>query len=184
MSGASGTAPRIVMVAALAENRVIGRDGDIPWHIPEDMRHFREVTRGHTVVMGRVTYQGIGHPLPFRTNVVVTRQEGWTADGVLVAGSLEHALEQAREVHAECGADIVIGGGTQIYEAAMPVATHQILTEVHQRPPGDTYYPEFDALEWVETRREDRDGFSWVWLDRRTPVGPEVSPAASLEVNL
>ncbi|WP_246456085.1 dihydrofolate reductase [Nocardioides mesophilus] len=133
--------PRIVMVAAVADNGVIGRDADIPWHLPEDMKHFREVTRGHTVVMGRVTYEGIGHPLPFRTNVVVTRQPGWSAEGVLVADSLERALETGRRVHAETGADIVIGGGTQVYEAAMPFATHQVLTEVHQSPEGDTHYP-------------------------------------------
>jgi dihydrofolate reductase len=151
--------PRIVMVAAVADNGVIGRDADIPWHIPEDMKHFREVTRGHTVVMGRVTYEGIGHPLPFRTNLVVTRQPGWQADGVLVAGSVEEAIEVARGIHADTGADIVIGGGTQVYEAAMPYATHQILTEVHQEPEGDTHYPRFDPAEWFETRREDRDGF-------------------------
>ncbi len=109
------------MVAAYADNRVIGRDGDIPWHLPEDLKHFRETTRGHSVVMGRVTYEGIGRPLPFRTNIVVTRQPGWTADGVLVADSLEAALDLGREVHAQSGADIMIGGGTQIYERAMPL---------------------------------------------------------------
>jgi dihydrofolate reductase len=159
--------PRVVMVAAYADNRVIGRSGDIPWHIPEDMRHFREVTRGHTVVMGRVTYEGIGRPLPYRTNVVVTRREEWAADGVLVAGTLEEALRIGREVHADTGADIVIGGGTQIYEAAMPHATHQILTLVHQSPEGDAHYPEFDPAEWTETRRVDGPGCTWVWLERR-----------------
>lgn len=153
---------RIVMVAAVADNGVIGRDGDIPWHIPEDMRHFREVTRGHTVVMGRVTYEGIGHPLPYRTNIVVTRRPDWSADGVLVAGSVPEAIERARGIEG----DVVIGGGTQIYVQAMPYATHQVLTEVHQSPEGDTRYPEYDPAEWVETRREDRDGFSWVWLER------------------
>jgi dihydrofolate reductase len=161
--------PRIIMVAAYADNRVIGNDGDIPWHIPEDMRHFREVTRGHSVVMGRVTYEGIGRPLPHRTNIVVTRQPGWTAAGVLVAASLDDALELGRKVHAETGADIVIGGGTQVYEAAMPHATHQVLTLVHQSPEGDTHYPELDPAEWTETRREDGPGCTWVWLERRVP---------------
>ena len=157
---------RVVMVAAVADNRVIGRDGDMPWHIPDDLKHFREVTRGHTVIMGRVTYEGIGRPLPFRTNIVVTRRPGWSADGVLVADSLESALETARRIGAETGADIVIGGGTQIYEQAMPFATHQVLTEVHQSPEGDTHYPEFDRAQWRETRREEHDGFAWVWWER------------------
>jgi dihydrofolate reductase len=158
--------PRVLMVAAVADNGVIGLGGDIPWHLPEDLRHFREVTRGHTVIMGRVTYEGIGRPLPFRTNIVVTRRPGWTADGVLVAGSLDEALDLARDIHRDTGADIVIGGGTQVYEQAMPHATHQILTEVHRSPEGDTRYPAFDRDQWVETRREDGDGFSWVWLER------------------
>jgi dihydrofolate reductase len=166
-TGDGSEAPRVVMVAAYADNRVIGNAGDIPWHIPEDMKHFREVTRGHTVVMGRVTYEGIGRPLPYRTNVVVTRQEGWTADGVLVARNLELALETGRKIHADTGADIVIGGGTQIYEAAMPFATHQILTLVHRSPEGDAHYPEFGADEWSETRREEGPGCTWVWLERR-----------------
>ncbi|MGA9747142.1 MAG: dihydrofolate reductase [Nocardioides sp.] len=172
MTGRQSDGPRVVMVAAYADNRVIGRDGDIPWHLPEDLKHFRETTRGHSVVMGRVTYEGIGRPLPFRTNIVITRQPGWTADGVLVADSLEAALDLGRDVHAQSGADIMIGGGTQIYERAMPFATHQVLTEVHQSPEGDTHYPEFDPSQWVETRREDRDGFSWVWWERTAPARP------------
>ncbi len=165
--------PRVVMVAAYADNGVIGRDGDMPWHLPEDLKHFRETTRGHSVIMGRVTYEGIGRPLPYRTNIVVTRQPGWSAEGVLVAESLEAALERGREVHAETGADIVIGGGTQIYEQAMPYATHQVLTEVHQTPEGDTHYPDFDRADWRETRREDRDGFSWVWWERTAPAASD-----------
>ena len=150
------------MVAAVADNGVIGLRGDIPWHIPEDMKHFRETTRGHTLVMGRTTYDGIGHPLPYRTNVVVTRDPTWTADGVLVAHGVEEALTLAQGLEG----DIVIGGGTQIYEAAMPYATHQVLTEVHRCPEGDTHYPVFDRSEWKETRREDHEGWSWVWLER------------------
>ena len=150
------------MVAAVADNGVIGRDGDIPWHISEDLSHFRATTRGNTVVMGRTTYEGIGHPLPYRTNIVVTRRPDWSADGVIVASSVAEAIARAGEFDG----DTVIGGGTQIYEQAMPYATHQILTQVHQSPEGDTCYPSYDRAEWVEIRREDRDGFSWVWLER------------------
>jgi dihydrofolate reductase len=153
---------RVVMVAAVADNGVIGHDKGIPWHIPEDMLHFRETTRGNTVLMGRTTYDGIGHPLPYRTNVVVTRDPDWTADGVFVAHSVEEGLELAEGFEG----DVMIGGGTQIYEAAMPYATHQVLTEVHQKPDGDTHYPEFDRSEWRETRREEHEGYAWVWLER------------------
>lgn len=165
------TGLRIVLVAAVADNGVIGNAGDIPWDIPEDMRHFRTVTRGHTVVMGRVTFESIGRPLPHRTNVVVSRDPGWSADGVTVAGSLTEALATAtstRTATAEAGAgEVMVIGGAQIYAAALPLADAQILTEVHQRPEGDTFYPAFDRSEWVETRREKHDGYDFVWLERR-----------------
>ena len=163
---------RVVMVAAVADNGVIGKDRDIPWHISEDLKHFRETTRGHTVVMGRTTYEGIGHPLPYRTNVVVTRDPAWRAEGVFVASCVVEAIETAGAFDG----DIMIGGGTQVYAAAMPYATHQVLTEVHLSPDGDTRYPEFDRSECRETRREERDGFAWVWLER---VGPARSAGGS-----
>ena len=158
----TGGRKRVVMVAAVADNGVIGHEQGIPWHIPEDMKHFRETTRGHTVVMGRTTYDGIGHPLPYRTNVVVTRNRSWHGEGVFVAPSVEEAIALAQGFDG----DVMIGGGTQIYEAAMPYATHQVLTEVHQSPEGDTHYPEFDRSEWQETRREEHEGYAWVWLER------------------
>jgi dihydrofolate reductase len=153
---------RITLVAAYAENRVIGDHGRIPWHLPEDFAHFKATTTGGVLVMGRATYDSIGRPLPGRTTIVVTRNRGWSADGVLVAHSLEEALELAA---AQPGETFVVGG-TQIYEQALPLATHQVLTEVHQTPEGDAYYPAFDREEWVETEREPRDGFTWVWWQR------------------
>lgn len=159
---------RVVLVAAVADNGVIGADGDIPWRIPEDMKHFREVTSGHPVVMGRLTYESIGRPLPNRANIVVTRTPGWSAEGVTVVASLEEALAAASGASGEGGAgDVMVIGGAQIYEVAMPAADVQILTEVHQSPEGDTFYPAFDRSEWVETRRVVRDGYDWVWLERR-----------------
>jgi dihydrofolate reductase len=160
-SAGGTTRPRIVLVAAVADNGVIGRDGDIPWHLPEDLRHFREVTTGHTVVMGRVTYQSIGRPLPNRTNIVITRDPAWAAEGVTVVGSLGEALTTG-------GAEqVMVMGGAQVYEAAMPLADAQVLTEVHQSPDGDTFYPAFDRSEWHETLREPHDGYDFVWLERR-----------------
>ena len=157
---------RIVLVAAVADNGVIGLGGEIPWRIPEDLRHFRAVTTGHTVVMGRTTYDGIGHPLPYRTNVVVTRNPDWAAEGVFVAASVEEAVELA----AGFEGDVMVMGGAQIYAAAMPLATHQILTEVHQSPDGDTHYPAWDVAEWTATRRDERDGYAFVWWERARPV--------------
>ena len=158
------TAPdkRVVMVAAVADNGVIGLDGDIPWSLPEDLKHFRATTKGNSVGMGRRTYESIGHPLPFRSNIVVTRQTDWAADGVLVAHSVADAIAMA----ADFEGDVMVIGGAQVYEAAMPHADVQVLTEVHLSPEGDTYYPDFDRAEWTETKREPRDGFEFVWLER------------------
>jgi dihydrofolate reductase len=158
-----GARGRVVLVAAVADNGVIGDDGTIPWRIPEDLRHFRAVTRGHPVVMGRLTFESIGRPLPERTNIVVTRTPGWSAEGVTVVGSVEQALALA----GEGGQDVMVIGGAQVYAAAMAAADVQVLTEVHQQPAGDTHYPEFDRAEWVETRREAHEGYDFVWLERR-----------------
>ena len=155
----------LTLIAAYADNRVIGADGGIPWRIPEDFAHFKATTMGGTLVMGRATYDSIGRPLPGRTTVVVTRDPHWSADGVLVAHSLEEALALAAEQPGET----FVAGGAQLYEQALPLATHQVLTEVHRAPEGDTRYPEFDRAQWVETRREVRDGFEWVWWERAEP---------------
>lgn len=156
---------RVVMVAAVAENGVIGRDGDIPWSIPEDLKHFRETTRGNTVVMGRRTFESIGHPLPYRTNVVVTRRPDWTAEGVLVAHSVDEAIARAEDLDG----DVMVIGGGHVYEAAMDRADAQVLTEVRASPEGDTHYPEFDRSEWAETRREPHEGYDFVWWERKRP---------------
>jgi dihydrofolate reductase len=153
---------RLTLVAAYAANRVIGDHGRIPWHLSEDFAHFKATTMGGVLVMGRATYDSIGRPLPGRTTVVLTRDPAWSAPGVLVAHSLEDALALAA---GQPGETFVVGGA-QVYRQALPLATHQILTEVDQWPEGDVTFPELDAG-WVETRREPRDGFSWVWWERR-----------------
>ena len=155
-------ARRLTLVAAYARNRVIGHEGRIPWHLPEDFAHFKATTMGGVLVMGRATYDSIGRPLPGRTTIVVTRNPDWTAEGVLVAGSLEAALDLAAEQPGET----FVVGGTQIYQQALPLATHQVLTEVDLAPEGDALYPSFDTGEWQVTRREPRDGFTWVWWER------------------
>jgi dihydrofolate reductase len=153
---------RLTLVAAYADNRVIGDHGRIPWHLSEDFAHFKATTMGGVLLMGRATYDSIGRPLPGRTTVVLTRDPSWSAEGVLVAHSLDEALALAADQPGET----YVVGGTQVYEQALPLATHQVLTEVDLAPPGDAHYPEFDLDEWAETRREARDGFSWVWWER------------------
>ena len=152
----------VVLVAAVAENGVIGAGGELPWHLPDDLAHFKQVTTGNVVVMGRKTFESIGRPLPRRTNIVVTRQPDWSADGVVTASSLTEALDLAEEYDGDA---MVIGGG-QIYALAMPLADRQVLTEVHATPEGDAYYPAFDRDEWTETRRVEREGYDFVWLER------------------
>lgn len=156
------TRQRIVLVAAVAENGVIGSNGGIPWRIPADFAHFKQITLGHTLVMGRATYDSIGRPLPGRSTIVLTRARSWSAEGVLVAHSLDEALAMAADLPGE----VVIAGGSQVYAEALPLADEQILTLVRQRPAGDTRYPEFDRSAWREARREPQDGFDWVWLER------------------
>ena len=163
MPSDAGRRPRrLTLIAAYADNRVIGDHGRIPWHLPDDFAHFKAETMGHTLVMGRLTYDSIGRPLPGRRTVVVTRNRDWTAAGVEVVHSLADALARA----ATYDGDTVIAGGSQIYTEAMPVLTHQVLTEVHCSPPGDALYPVFDTAEWHETRRVSRPDLDWVWWER------------------
>ena len=154
----------LTLVAAYARNRVIGADGGIPWRIPEDFAHFKQVTMGGTLVMGRATYDSIGRPLPGRTTVVVTRDPGWNAEGVLVA----HSVGEALAVAVEQPGETYVAGGAQIYAQTLPLATHQVLTEVDLDVEGDTFYPDFDRAEWVEIRREPGPGCAWVWWERLT----------------
>jgi dihydrofolate reductase len=157
---------RLVLVAAVADNGVIGHEGAIPWHIPEDFAHFKALTLGHVLVMGRATYDSIGRPLPGRTTIVLTRDRNWSAVGVLVARDLGHALELA----AGLGGDVFVAGGAAVYAEALDRADVQVLTEVHLTPEGDTRYPDFDRTLWTETRRErhlDAEvPHEFVWLER------------------
>ena len=165
---------RITLVAAVADNGVIGADGGIPWRIPEDFAHFKQVTLGHTLVMGRATYDSIGRPLPGRTTIVLTRDVSWSAEGVLVAASLDDALALAAALPGQ----VIIAGGATVYAAALPLADEQILTEVHLSPEGDTFYPAWDRAEWREVRRVPGPGLEWVWWERlSTPQSVAASSA-------
>jgi dihydrofolate reductase len=151
----------VTLIAAVARNGVIGADGGIPWHLPEDFAHFKATTLGHTLVMGRATYESIGRPLPGRTTVVVTRDPEWSAEGVFVRHSLDEALAMGGD------AEVFIAGGASIYEAALRVADVQLISEVALEPGGDTYYPTVDTSVWTEVSRDRREGFDIVRWERR-----------------
>lgn len=146
---------KLVIVVAVAENGVIGRNGGMPWRIPSDLKHFKTITMGKPVVMGRKTFESIGRPLPGRTNIVLTRDRNWRADGALTGQSLEEVLRLANEGAARSGTgEFAIIGGSTLFEKTLPMAARIELTEVHARPEGDVFFPEFDRSEWRETRRE------------------------------
>ncbi|MAN80186.1 MAG: hypothetical protein CMM77_03460 [Rhodospirillaceae bacterium] len=161
---------RITLVVAVADNRCIGRDGDLPWHISTDLKRFKAVTMGHPMVMGRKTFRSIGRVLPGRPNIVVTRDRDFRAEGVDVAYSLAAALDIARAYGT--GAVMVIGGA-EIFEQALPLADRLDICHVHADVPGDTFFPEIDPAHWRESSRDYHDpenpggpAFSFVVYDR------------------
>jgi dihydrofolate reductase len=173
----------LVLVVAIADNGVIGRAGGLPWRLRSDLRHFRALTLGHPVVMGRKTYQSIGRPLPGRTNIVVSRGDAFAAPGVLVAAGLDAALDAARGDALRRGADaIMVIGGAEIYLQAMPSASLIEITRVHMEPEGDAVFPMIDPEEWRETKRQGCDAgpaddapFTFVTYER-IASGPRNDP--------
>jgi len=162
----------IALVVAQAANGVIGQHGKIPWYIPADMRHFKAVTMGKPCIMGRKTWDSLPkRPLPGRTNIVLTRDSGFRAEGAITVLSLEEAVPRAE---AESPQEIAVIGGAHIYRAVLPLAMRVYLTEVHAAFSGDVTMPVFSPLEWKEVTREDHAAgdtagiaFSFVTLERR-----------------
>jgi dihydrofolate reductase len=159
-TGGAGVRPAgriaLVLVVAVAENDVIGQDGRLPWRLKSELAHFRKATMGKPIVMGRKTYQSIGRPLPGRTNIVVSRDGGFAAPGVLVAPSLAFALTAARgDALRRSAGEIAIVGGAGIFAETMALADRLVITRVHLRPEGDTRFPPFDAELWKETERTE-----------------------------
>lgn len=162
---------RISLVVAMAANRAIGRGGTLPWRLPNDLRHFKTLTTGKPVVMGRKTFASIGRPLPDRTSIVVSRDPAFRPEGALVVNSFEAALNAAA---AAAAGEIMVIGGAEIYAAALPLADRIYVTEVHADVEGDRFFPPVDPGEWVETFRERHEaddrhayGYSFVTLERR-----------------
>ena len=154
----------VTIVAAVARNGVIGVGGGLPWHLPDDLRRFKELTLGHVLVMGRKTYESIGRPLPGRTTVVVTRSHAWDpgSSDVLVAGGVPEAIAAAAAIDPE----VFVVGGAAVYAEALPLADRLELTMVDAEPVGDTTFPEVDWSEWRQLRREDADGAVYATYER------------------
>ncbi|MFP8953531.1 dihydrofolate reductase [Natrialbaceae archaeon A-arb3/5] len=159
----------LVAIAAVAENGVIGVDGEMPWHIPADLEHFKETTMDHPVIMGRITYEGIlaglGEPLPGRTTVVLTTRDLETPDRVVRASDLSEAIERAETAASERHGNaerVFVAGGATVYEQFMPAIDRLVLTTVHDSPDGDAYFPDWDRAEWTERERDDRGDFSFL----------------------
>jgi dihydrofolate reductase len=150
MSSVSSPRPQVVLIAAMSDNRVIGRHNQLPWHLPADLKHFKRLTTGHTVIMGRKTFESFGTPLPQRRNIVVTRNVKWLAPGVDVAHSLEEALQMAAG-----DGEVFIAGGEQIYQAALPRAERIYLTRVHGHFEGDASFPIFEGPQWTLRERSE-----------------------------
>lgn len=159
-----------ILVAAIAENGVIGRDNALPWRLKSDLQYFKAVTMNKPVVMGRKTYLSIGKPLPGRTNIVVTRDPSFCAPGVVTALTLERAMEIARGDALRRGADaIAVIGGTEIFRQTIAKADRLVLTRVHMSPKGESIFPEIDPKAWREIERseqqkgpEDDCGFTYL----------------------
>ncbi|QWC18346.1 dihydrofolate reductase [Halorubrum sp. 2020YC2] len=167
--------PDVVLVAAVAENGVIGADDGMPWHYSADLAHFKRLTTGHPVVVGRKTYEGIadriGGPLPDRTSVVLTTRaidDGDLPDGAVVAHDADSALVRATADAADRGVDAVyVIGGATVYEAYLGRADRLVITEIPERPDGDTRFPDRDPEAWVERERETDGDLAFVTYERR-----------------
>ena len=145
--------PKITIIVAKSANHVIGRNNELIWHLPNDLKRFKALTSGHPIIMGRKTYDSIGRPLPNRTNIVITRNLDWKPEGIKIVNSLEKAIELAEKIDPEI---FIIGGGN-IYQQALDLADVLEVTEVHQDFEGDAFFPEINCEIWKETFREKHE---------------------------
>ncbi|MSR70568.1 dihydrofolate reductase [Candidatus Kaiserbacteria bacterium] len=163
--------PTVSMIVAIGQNRVIGKGNTLLWHLPDDLKHFKHLTVGHPCIMGRRTFESIvamlKKPLPGRTNIVVTRDTDWHYDGVMVAHSLEEALQKAKEIDTE---EVFVIGGAQLYAAALPYTDRLYVTEIDDTKDGDAFFPEYEDLFTKKTAEEPREHeglkYRWVVLEK------------------
>jgi dihydrofolate reductase len=159
----------IRIVAAIGRNRVLGKDNQLLWHIPDDLKRFKQLTLGHPIIMGRKTFESIlstlGKPLQGRTNIVVTRDAAWSHEGTIVASSMEDAIEKAKA--APGGDEIFIGGGGEIYRQALPLVDTLHLTLIEDDKEGDSYFPEYEKefTKVVSEEVREHEGLKYRWLD-------------------
>jgi len=132
-------------IVAISANNVIGKDNELPWYLPADLKYFKKTTLGHPVIMGRKSYESIGRPLPKRTNIVLTRDPYFISSGILIAHSLSEATSLAEELESD---EVFIIGGATIYEGSLPFLDRMYITEVHEEFEGDTFFPEWNREEW------------------------------------
>ena len=168
--------PEIIGIAAVAANGVIGAGNDIPWRIPADWQRFKSLTTGQVLIMGRKTYDSIGRSLPGRTTFVITRDRMWRGEGVRAVASVDEALDQALLLDPQT---VFVAGGGEVYRAAWARLTGLEITEVDQNPTGEVTFPKIDPDEWIETRREPHDGYSFVSFRRRLPASQRDTPRAA-----
>ncbi len=176
---------KLILVAAVAANGVIGADGNMPWRLPEDLRRFKSLTMGHPMVMGRKTFDSIGRALPGRRTVVVTRQPGWAAPGVEVADSVEQALQLAAAGNGAADEPVMIVGGGEIYRATIGLADRLEITHVETEVAGDTTFPAIEPALWEVTDRDQRAGFAFATYRRRpAPMTDLTAMLAGLDAQM
>jgi dihydrofolate reductase len=153
----------ISFIVAVSENNVIGLNGKMPWHIPQDLRHFKNKTLNHTVVMGRKTFDAIGHPLNDRKNIILTSDTNLFAAGCIVTHTVEQCLDLLKKENGE----IFVIGGTSLFQLFMPYVNKIYLTKIHAKFEGDTFFPELNSSEWIEVNREHHhnQGFSFDFIE-------------------
>lgn len=174
---------KISLIAAISENRVIGRDNELPWHISEDLKRFKEITQGHPVIMGRKTYESIGRLLPNRTNIIITRDKNYSVEGAVIVHSLDESIEKAKKsihdsriktvelsnmnhVPSTDENEVFIIGGGQIFEQAIRVADKLYITIVHKSIEGDVYFPDYSEFKKEVYRRESSNSeFKYTFID-------------------
>ncbi|MEY4642178.1 MAG: hypothetical protein RLZZ227_2172 [Pseudomonadota bacterium] len=167
---------KISLIVAMSQNRVIGRQNQMPWHLPNELKYFKRMTLGKPMIMGRNTFASLGKPLPGRPNIIVTRNHDYDADGVSVVNSVEDALDLAEQLtEHDANAEAMVIGGAQIFDVTLPLADRLYLTEIHAVIDGDVFFPQFPDNQWRLVSREDHAAdaanpyaYSVMVLERRT----------------
>ena len=166
---------KLSLIAAMAQNRTIGRNNKLPWYLPEDLKYFKRVTMGKPLIMGRKTFESLGKPLPGRPHIIITRDKDYTYPGCHIVHDLQSAIMRAEDLLLiDGGGEVVVIGGAQIYGLMLPKIDRMYLTEVHEEVPGDAFFPEYNNDEWQEIAREDFSAeppneydYSFVAYDRK-----------------